>query len=67
MNRIGGRDSHDLTVNILKRVISNEVALQYSWAGKLKKLGFKDLLLAKCIIRKFGNIIQLIYKVQYLF
>ncbi|XP_012215828.2 uncharacterized protein [Linepithema humile] len=51
MNRIGGRNSHDLTINILKRVISNEVAPQYSWAGKLKKMGFKDLLLAKCIIR----------------
>ncbi|XP_067203135.1 uncharacterized protein [Linepithema humile] len=51
MNRIGGRDSHDLTINILKRVISNEVALQYSWAEKLKKMEFKDLLLAKCIIR----------------
>ncbi|KMQ83162.1 e3 ubiquitin-protein ligase protein [Lasius niger] len=51
LNRIGGRDSRELIVNILKRMITNEIAVQYSLAGKLKKMGFKDLLLAKCIIR----------------
>ncbi|XP_071574429.1 uncharacterized protein [Temnothorax nylanderi] len=51
LNRIGGRDSRELIINILKRTITNEIAVQYSWAGKLKKMGFKDLLLAKCIIR----------------
>jgi len=51
LNRIGGRDSHELIINILKRSITNEVAVQYSWAGKLKKMRFKDVLLSKCIIR----------------
>ncbi|XP_077272832.1 uncharacterized protein LOC143903253 [Temnothorax americanus] len=51
LNKIGGRDSRELIINILKRSITNEIAKQYSWAGKLKKMGFKDLLLAKCIMR----------------
>ncbi|XP_039306928.1 uncharacterized protein LOC120358143 [Solenopsis invicta] len=36
-NRIGGRDSHELIINILKRSIANELAIQYSW--KIKENG----------------------------
>ncbi|KYN29916.1 hypothetical protein ALC57_00628 [Trachymyrmex cornetzi] len=53
LNNIGGKDSHDLTINILKRTVADELAKQYSWAGKLKKKAFKDLLLCKCIVRKY--------------
>lgn len=53
LNKIGGKDSHDLTVNILKRTLVDKLAKQYSWAGKLKKNAFKDLLLCKCIVRKY--------------
>lgn len=53
LNRIGGRDSRELIINILKRTITNEIAIQYCWAGKLKKMGFKDLLLAKCIMQLY--------------
>ncbi|XP_018398306.1 PREDICTED: uncharacterized protein LOC108776249 [Cyphomyrmex costatus] len=51
LNKIGGKDSHDLTINILKRTVADELAKQYSWAGKLKKKAFKDLLLCKCIVQ----------------
>ncbi|KYN10215.1 hypothetical protein ALC57_17655 [Trachymyrmex cornetzi] len=32
LNNIGGKDSHDLTINILKRTVADELAKQYSWA-----------------------------------
>lgn len=37
LNKIGGKDSHDLTANILKRTLIDELVKQYSWVGKLKK------------------------------
>jgi len=42
-----------MTHNILKKAITNSVALNFSWAGKRNKKSFKDLTLAKIIARKF--------------
>lgn len=39
--------------NIFKKVLSNNVAKHFSWAGKKSKERFQDLKLAKIIIRKY--------------
>ncbi|KYQ48398.1 hypothetical protein ALC60_12560, partial [Trachymyrmex zeteki] len=31
LNNIGGKDSHDLTINILKRTVADELAVQLCW------------------------------------
>jgi len=41
VNKIGKKDNHDLTVNILKRTLVDELAKQYCWADKLKKMHLK--------------------------
>ena len=37
----------------MKRVMANEVAEQFSWAGAKKKLPFKDLTLFKAILGEY--------------
>lgn len=39
--------------NILRKIITNTLAQDFSWAGKKIKRCFKDLSLTKIIIRKF--------------
>ncbi|XP_031328859.1 uncharacterized protein LOC116174854 isoform X3 [Photinus pyralis] len=47
---IGGHDVQSLTVNILKKLLSNKVAVEYSLQGKKKKKIFKNLLSYQMII-----------------
>jgi len=44
---------HIMTNNILKKVMTNSLAVKFSWAGMKQKLPFKDLGLSKIIIRTF--------------
>lgn len=43
---------HIMTNNILKKIMVNTLALNFSWAGMKGKLIFKDLCLAKIIMRR---------------
>lgn len=42
---------HIMTSNILKKIMVNNLAAKFSWAGMKGKLIFKDLSLAKIIMR----------------
>lgn len=53
MTLAGGSDPHVMIRNIMKKTITNNVAQQFSWAGKKTKRSFKNLKLANVIIRKF--------------
>lgn len=59
VKRIGGRDIHTSTVNVMKRIISNEVATSYSLKGKKKKKVFMDL---KHINDLIVEVVQFHYK-----
>ncbi len=50
MKSIGGNDNYRVVIGILKKVLSNEVAEQYSLAGAKKKRCFKDLILYKVLL-----------------
>jgi len=39
---VDGGTAHVMTHNILKKAITNSVALNFSWAGKRNKKSFKD-------------------------
>lgn len=43
---------HNMISNILKKIMVNTLAIQFSWAMK-GKLIFKDLIIAKIIMRMF--------------
>ncbi|KMQ89708.1 hypothetical protein RF55_10634, partial [Lasius niger] len=47
---VGGSTMHIMTNNILKKIMVNTLALNFSWAGMKGKLIFKDLCLAKIIM-----------------
>lgn len=44
---------HAMTNNILKKIMANSLATKFSWAGMKGKLIFKDLMIAKIVMRKF--------------
>lgn len=50
LETIGGSDVQSLTVNILKKLLSNKIANCYSMQGKKKKNVFKTLLTYQLII-----------------
>lgn len=50
---MGGSDIHIMTNNILKKILANSLAVKFSWAGMKGKQTFKDLGLAKIIMRTF--------------
>lgn len=47
---IGGNDLYSITTSILKRLLTNEVAEFFSWAGQKKKLPFKDLSIFRIVL-----------------
>jgi len=49
---VGGSNPHVMVRNMLKKILTNTLAQQFSWAGKTKRT-FKDLKLANVIKRKF--------------
>lgn len=50
MKAKGGKDTHEITINVLKALLSNCVARNYSLHGKKKKKVFKNLLLCKLVV-----------------
>ncbi|XP_014230678.1 uncharacterized protein LOC106658400 [Trichogramma pretiosum] len=46
----GGRDISALTINILSRVMVDEVATNFSFKGKYRKAPFSSLRLTECIM-----------------
>jgi len=46
---VGGYNSHVMIRNILKKMLTNPLAQQFSWAGRKNKHSFKDLKLANII------------------
>ncbi|CAG9864802.1 unnamed protein product, partial [Phyllotreta striolata] len=48
--RIGGQNYAQTTRKIMYKMISNEVAIMFSWDGLKKKASFKCLKLAKAIL-----------------
>lgn len=51
---VGGYSGHVMARNMLKKMLTNTLAEQFSWAGKKTKRTFKDLGLAKLIMRKYS-------------
>ncbi|XP_024885615.1 uncharacterized protein LOC112463438 [Temnothorax curvispinosus] len=49
---VGGVDAHAMIRNIMKKVMTDTLAQNFSWTGKRNKRSFKDLNLSKMIIRK---------------
>lgn len=47
---IGGSDANKFTRATLRFLISDELALQYSWSGQRKTLKFKDTLISQLIV-----------------
>lgn len=50
---MGGQSLPQAVRNILYKLLTNEVALLYSWDGAKKKAPLKKLLLARCILGKW--------------
>ncbi|KMQ82446.1 hypothetical protein RF55_22962, partial [Lasius niger] len=48
---VGGNNPHVMIRNMLKKLLTNSLAQQFSWAGKKAKCSFKDLKLANVIIQ----------------
>ncbi|XP_024887984.1 uncharacterized protein LOC112464921, partial [Temnothorax curvispinosus] len=47
---VGGVDAHAMIRNIMKKVMTDTLAQNFSWTGKRNKRNFKDLNLSKMII-----------------
>uniref|UniRef100_A0A1Y1KAW5 DUF4806 domain-containing protein n=1 Tax=Photinus pyralis TaxID=7054 RepID=A0A1Y1KAW5_PHOPY len=47
----GGSDVNSITTRILRQILSNSLAQQFSWAGFKGKSSFKDLRMAKLLIK----------------
>lgn len=48
---VGGSNPHVMIRNMLKKLLTNTLAQQFSWVGKKAKRSFKDLRLANVIIQ----------------
>ncbi|KAF5293807.1 hypothetical protein FQA39_LY03292 [Lamprigera yunnana] len=60
LSRIGGPNGQDFVKRVMSKVLSNELASQYSWLGLKKKKIFSKLLLCQVIIRKFELLVAFI-------
>ena len=49
---VGGANDRDTTYRLMAKLMTNEVALLYSWAGLKGKLPFKELNLKDCVLGK---------------
>lgn len=50
LKKIGGTDIKSATLNLMKRIFSNEVGEKFSWAGKKKKQIFSELKICEVIL-----------------
>lgn len=66
LRKIGGRDLKSVTVNLVKRLFSNEMAQKFSWEGKKKKRRFCDLQLCKMIMGGYANCIVFFFTTLFL-
>lgn len=55
--KIGGSNNYNFVKRALSSLISDEIALKYSWYGRKGKKIFKYLTTSKLIIRKYYCII----------
>jgi len=53
---LGGKDHHDVISYMMKHILTNKLAMEYSWAGAKLKNAFKNLRITICIISKYINI-----------
>ncbi|XP_025160521.1 uncharacterized protein LOC109503823 [Harpegnathos saltator] len=50
LSLLGGKDYHDVISYMMKHILTNTLAIQYSWASTKMKDPFKKLRITKCII-----------------
>jgi len=55
---IGGSNAGKYTRATLEFLMSNELALDYSWSGQKNTLKFRDTLISKLIVRKLMAILS---------
>lgn len=65
LSLLGGKDEHDRISYMMKHIVTNTLAVQYSWAGAKMKIAFKNLRITKCIIGTY--LITEIYFVKVFF
>ncbi|XP_025267008.1 uncharacterized protein LOC112638836 [Camponotus floridanus] len=50
LSLLGGKDHHDVISYMMKHILTNKLAMEYSWAGAKLKNAFKNLRITICII-----------------
>ena len=58
LRTIGGNSDNQVVSNIMKRVLTDNLAESYSWAGAKGKKPFKNLKFAKVVIGNRASILK---------